>query len=285
MDTLTQDVRHSLRLLARSPAFTAVALVTLAIGIGANTAIFSVVNAVLLNPLPYPDADRIVRVREERQAMRGLAGGSIMTADTLENWRDDTESLDAIAGYRPASFTLTGQDEPTRLQGAALSAGMFSLLRATPLVGRVFGRSEEAPGANRVVVLSHSGWEQRFGGDPDIVGRPIVLDDNPHTVVGVMPPGFYFPNREVELWTTAGDHGPEPAAGAGGHHRLSGSRAPEAGRVNRPGGGRTVLRASVGSWALSTSDQSLRTQGCGCRERVSSIPDSSCPRSSTIPVS
>ena len=201
MDTLIQDLRHSIRLLAKSPGFTAVTLLTLAIGIGANTAIFSVIRAVLLNPLPYPDAERIVRVREERPAMRGMGGGSIMTADTLERWRDDTEALDAIAGYRPASFTLTGLDEPVRLQGAAVSAGMFPLLRATPLIGRVFERAEEAPGVNRVVVLSHGGWRQRFGGDPDVVGRVIVLDDTPHTVVGVMPPGFYFPNREAELWT------------------------------------------------------------------------------------
>ncbi len=201
MDTLLRDIRHSLRLLVKHRAFTAVALATVAIGIGANTAIFSVVNAVLLNPLPYPDAERIVRVREERPAMRGMSVMSVMTADTLEQWRDETETLDALAGYRPASFTLTGDGEPARVQGAAVSADMFALLGATPLVGRVFERAEERPGANRVVVLSHTGWEQRFGADPDVVGRAIVLDDNPHTVVGVLPQDFYFPDRDAELWT------------------------------------------------------------------------------------
>jgi putative ABC transport system permease protein len=201
MDNLLQDMRQSLRILTKNPAFTAIALVTLAIGIGANTAIFSVVNAVLMSPLPYPDAEQIVRVREERPAMRGMADMSIMTADTLENWRDETNTLDALAGYRPTSFTLTGEGEPTRLRGAAVSSDMFPLLGASPLVGRTFEREEERPGANRVVVLSHAGWQQRFGGDPDIVGRGIVLDDNPYTVVGVMPRGFHFPDREAELWT------------------------------------------------------------------------------------
>ncbi|MDP6579614.1 MAG: ABC transporter permease [Vicinamibacterales bacterium] len=201
MGNLLQDIRHSLRILTKNPAFTAVALVTLAIGIGANTAIFSVVSAVLMNPLPYPDAERIVRVREERPAMRGMADMSIMTADTLENWRDETDTLDALAGYRPASFTLTGEGEPARLRGAAVSSDMFPLLETAPLTGRTFERGEERPGANRVVVLSHAGWQQRFSGDPDVVGRSVLLDDNPHTVVGVMPQGFYFPDREAELWT------------------------------------------------------------------------------------
>lgn len=201
MDTLFQDLRQGLRSLTKSSAFTAVALLTVAIGIGANTAIFSVVSAVLLNPQPYPNAERIVRVREEFPMLRGMSGASIMTVDTLENWRDEAETLDALAGYRPASVTLTGAGEPVRLRGAEVSADMFRLLRVTPIVGRVFERLEERPGANHVVVLSHTGWQQRFGGDPDIVGRPIRLDDNPHTVVGVMPQGFYFPDRETELWT------------------------------------------------------------------------------------
>ena len=201
MDNLIQDIRHSLRILTRAPAFTAVALLTVAIGIGANTAIFSVVSAVLLNALPYPDAQQIVRVREERPAMRGMSNMSMMTADTLENWRDETATMDALAGYRPASFTLTGMGEPTRLRGAAISSAMFPLLRTAPLLGRGFERDEERPGANYVVVLSYTGWQQRFGSDPKIVGRSIILDDNPHTVVGVMPRGFYFPDREAELWT------------------------------------------------------------------------------------
>jgi putative ABC transport system permease protein len=201
MDPFLQDLRHSVRLLSKNPLFTAVALLTLAIGIGANTAVFSVVNAVLLKPLPYPDADRIVRVREQRSSMRGMSGQSIMTSDTLEQWRDDTDTLEALAGYRSAAFTLTGRGEPVRVRGAAVSPAMFRLLGATPALGRVFEPDEERLGANQVVLLSHAGWQQRYGGDAGVVGRSVMLDDAPHTVVGVMPPGFYFPDRDVEVWT------------------------------------------------------------------------------------
>ena len=196
-----QDLRHSVRTLVKHPGFSLVALLTLALGIGANTAIFSVVRAVLLDPLPYADPERIVRVREERPAMRGIGGGGFMTADTLRSWRADTDTLDAIAGYRPAAFTLTGMGEPQRLQGAAVSPGMFELLGASPFIGRTFETGEDEPGANQIVMLSQAGWERHFASDPDVVGRVVTLDDAPHTVVGVMPADFYFPNRDAELWT------------------------------------------------------------------------------------
>ncbi len=201
MDTLWQDLRQSLRILVKNPGFTTVALVTLAIGIGANTAIFSVVNAVLLRPLPYPEPDRIVRVGEERSAMRGMPQATFMTGDTLEAWREDAEAVEQLAGYGQRSYTLTGQGEPVRLRGAAVSAGMFPLLRVSPLLGRQFEPEEERPGSNRVTVLSYALWQQRFGSDPDIVGKALVFDGNPHTVVGVLPQDFYFPDRDTELWT------------------------------------------------------------------------------------
>ena len=214
MDTLLRDVRHSLRVLTRNPTFTAVALLTLAIGIGANTAIFSVVNAVLLKPLPYPDAEHIVRVGEERAVMRGLSGPSVITNDTFLNLREEADALEHLAGYRPAAFTLTGAGEPTRLQGAAVSPSMFPLLRATALLGRVFAPEEDRPGADRVLVLSHTSWQRRFQEDPNIVGRSLMLDDAPYTVVGVMRPGFYFPDREAELWTPLSISSPTPSPGA-----------------------------------------------------------------------
>jgi putative ABC transport system permease protein len=201
MDTFLRDVRHGFRVLLKNRAFTVVALLTMAVGIGANTAIFSVVNAVLLKPLPYPEAERLVRVREERPRMRGMSMSSIMTNDTLETWRADADTLEQLAGYRTAAFTLTGQGEPVRLRGAAVSPAMFPLLRATPMLGRVFEPEEERPGANRVAVLSHATWQQRFQGDRDVIGRSLMLDDIPYTVVGVMPPEFYFPDRDTELWT------------------------------------------------------------------------------------
>ncbi len=214
MDTLLRDVRHSLRVLTRNPTFTAVALLTLAIGIGANTAIFSVVNAVLLKPLPYPDAEHIVRVGEERAVMRGLSGPSVITNDTFLNLREEADALEHLAGYRPAAFTLTGAGEPTRLQGAAVSPSMFPLLRATALLGRVFAPEEDRPGADRVLVLSHTSWQRRFQEDPNIVGRSLMLDDAPYTVVGVMRPGFYFPDREAELWAPLSISSPTPSPGA-----------------------------------------------------------------------
>ena len=201
MDTLLRDARHAVRLLFKNPGFALVAVLTLGLGIGGNTAVFSVVNTVLLRPLPYPDADRIVRVREERPEVRGRALPSFMTSTTLQAWREDPQTVDAIAGYGDRSYTLTGEDAPVRVRGADVSPAMFSLLRATPLMGRVLELADEQRGNHLVVVLSHDAWQQRFGGDPDIIGRPLVLDDAPHTVVGVMPPSFYFPDHDAELWT------------------------------------------------------------------------------------
>ena len=201
MDIFWQDLRHTLRTLRRSPGFAAVAMLTLAIGIGANTAIFSVVNAVLLRPLPYPGADRIVRIREERAVMRGMRMASFMTGDTLEAWREDPQTIDQVAGYSPRTYTLTGRGEPGRLRGAAVSAQMFGLLEVAPVLGRAFREEEERPGANLVVVLSNGFWRRQFQADPDIVGDVLALDESPHTIVGVLPEGFYFPDRETEVWT------------------------------------------------------------------------------------
>ena len=201
MDTLWQDLRHAVRTLRRNPGFVAVAMLTLAIGIGANTAIFSVVNAVLLRPLPYPEADRIVRVREERSLMRGRQMASFMTSDTLEAWREDPRTVDQLAGYSQRAYTMTGQGEPIRLRGSAVSAGMFPLLRVAPELGRAFRLEEERPGANHVVVLSDGFWRRQFESDPDIVGQILTLDDAPHTIVGVLPANFYFPDRETDVWT------------------------------------------------------------------------------------
>ena len=204
MDNLLQDLRLSLRVLARSKAFTIVAVLTLAIGIGANTAIFSVVNAVLIRPLPFPDPDRIVRVLEERPAMGGGGGPmSFMTSDTLSAWRDtgDSSGLEAIAGYNTRSYTLTGSGEPARVPGSSASAALFKVLGVEAARGQLYTEDEERRGADLVAVLSHNSWQRRFQADPDIVGRPLVLDGRPHTVVGVLPRGFHFPDQDTEIWT------------------------------------------------------------------------------------
>ena len=200
MDTFLQDLRHSLRTLIKSPGFTAVALATLTLGIGATTAVFGVVNATLLRPLPYPDADRLVRVQEERPMMRGQGIPAFMTSATLEAWRDNPQTIDQIAGYSDRTFTYQDESEPVRVRGAAVSPALFPLLRTTPLLGRVFTEDEEASAAQPVAVLSYARWQTRHDADPDILGRLITLDDVGYSVVGVMSEDFYFPDRETEIW-------------------------------------------------------------------------------------
>ena len=200
MDTLLQDIRHSLRVLLKSPGFTAVALATLTLGIGATTAVFGVVNAALLRPLPYPDADRLVRVQEERPMMRGLEMPAFMTSATLEAWRENPQTLDQIAGYSDRTFTYLDASEPVRVRGATVSPALFPLLRATPLLGRVFTDDEAVSGAQPVAVLSYARWQTHHDADPDVLGHLMTLDDVSYTVIGVMREGFYFPDRETEIW-------------------------------------------------------------------------------------
>ena len=200
MDTFLQDIRHSLRVLIKSPGFTAVALATLTLGIGATTAVFGVVHATLLRPLPYPDADRLVRVQEERPMNRGREMPAFMTSGTLEAWRENPQTIDQIAGYSDRTFTYRDASEPVRVQGAAVSPALFPLLRAIPLLGRVFTEDEEASATQPVVVLSYARWQARYDADPDILGHLITLDDVSYSVIGVMPEDFYFPDRETEIW-------------------------------------------------------------------------------------
>ena len=200
MDTFLQDIRHGLRVLIKSPGFTAVALATLTLGIGATTAVFGVVNATLLRPLPYPDADRLVRVQEERPMNRGREMPAFMTSATLEAWRENPQTIDQIAGYSDRTFTYRDESEAVRVRGAAVSPALFPLLRATPLLGRVFTQDEEAPATRPVAVLSYARWQTRHDADPDILGHLITLDDVSYSVIGIMPEGFYFPDHETEIW-------------------------------------------------------------------------------------
>ena len=208
MESFWQDVRHGVRVLAKTRGLTTIAIVTLALGIGANTAIFSVVNAVLLRPLPYAEPANLVRVAEQVRAAgpgggRGGGGprGAFVTGDTFQAWRESTQTLDGLAAYAPRSFTLTGLGDPIRLRGAAVSASMFSMLGISPQKGRLFNPGEENPGADQVALLSDSAWTRRFGRTADIVGKAIVLDDKHYTIIGVLPAAFYFPDRETEIWS------------------------------------------------------------------------------------
>jgi len=194
-------------MLALHPGFTAVAVATLALGIGANTAIFSVVNAVLLRPLPYSGADKLVRVAEEGGALRAGGGrgagprGAIITSGTFRDWRESTRTLDGIAAYQPRSYTLTSLTEPIRLRGTAVSTSLFPMLRVAPLQGRLFADHEDRAGADQVAIISEQLWARQFGRSPDIAGKPIVLDDQQFTIVGVLPATFHFPDHDSEIWT------------------------------------------------------------------------------------
>jgi putative ABC transport system permease protein len=201
MTTLIQDIRYGLRMLARNPGFTAVAVLALALGIGANTAIFSVVNAVLLRPLPYPDSDRLVTFWNSNES-GGFAGPITICEPDYPEWRDQNRVFDGIAGFRWETGNLTGAGEPARLIGSAVTSSFFPLLGVRPALGRAFSSEEEQSGHEGVVLISHSLWQAHFGSDPSVVGKPITLDDRILTVAGVMPEGFAFPNQ-TDYWTPA----------------------------------------------------------------------------------
>src|SRR5262245_4017396 len=187
MDMLVRDLRHGLRSLARTPGVTAVLLLTLALGVGANTAIFSVVNAVLLRSLPYPDADRLVMVWGRTEAAPQLAASWPEFAD----WREQNRSFSDMAVWRGQSVNLTGAGDPERIVGAFVSASFFAVVGAKPILGRTFAPEETEPGTVRpVAVISHGLWQRRFGGASGILGRSLVLNGQGVTVVGVMGPDF-----------------------------------------------------------------------------------------------
>ena len=198
METLWQDLRYGARTLLKKPGFTIVAVITLALGIGANTAIFSVVNAALLRPLPYPEADRLVLIWG-RLPGHGVQRLNVSLPEYLE-YRDRMRSFAAVAVYGQSNFNFTGRGEPERLVGMLASANLFPILGVAPMLGRNFLPEEDRTGHEQVVILSHSLWQRRFGGDPNLLGQTIALNGRGHIVVGVMPPGFQFSGSNVELW-------------------------------------------------------------------------------------
>ena len=206
MGSLLQDIRFGLRLLGRTPLLTALVVLTLGFGIGANTAIFSFVNALLLRPYAFPDLDALVTLWERHPQQGGQAsvrpsdaGHPIAVADFLD-LRAESRSFETLAAIRQRDFTLVGQGEPERLMGALVSPELFALLRAQAAVGRTLRSEEAEPGKDAVVVVSHGLWQRRLGGGADILGRSLVLNGRPFTLVGVMPPEFSYPTGGVELW-------------------------------------------------------------------------------------
>ena len=194
METLLQDLRYAIRMLMKKPGFAAVAVITLALGIGANTAIFSVVNAVLLRSLPYPEADRLVVVTHHYPALKLQAPVSPTGFADYRSQSDLFENVSVSSGW---SVNLTGEGEPERIRGRLVSASFFPTLKVEAALGRLFTAEEDQPGQNRVVVITHGFWQQRFGADPQVAGKTLNLNGNAYTVIGVLPAGFEFGDEVV----------------------------------------------------------------------------------------
>ncbi|HEX5423669.1 MAG TPA: ABC transporter permease [Candidatus Acidoferrales bacterium] len=197
MQAFLQDVRYGWRILQRNRGFTIVAVLTLAIGIGANAAIFSAVHAFMLQPLPYPDPNRIVMIWNTAPD-RGITRGTASAAEFLD-WREMNHVFDSLAAWRPSFATVTGGGEPEQVWAMHVSANLFSLLGTKPIVGRDFLPEEGQVGHNKVVILSYPFWRRRFHSDPQIVGKSIVLDYEPYQIIGVLPPKFSIFGTHVDL--------------------------------------------------------------------------------------
>jgi predicted permease len=202
MDSLLRDLRFALRMLAKKPVYTVAALLALGLGVGANTAIFSVFDAVLLAPLAYPEADRLVRLWESNEGKD--IESSPMSPVTFDDVRDDAKSFAALAGWWYPDLNLTsGEGEPHRVAAINVTDDFFDVMGVAPAMGRGFAEGDDEPGKPRIAVISHALWQKRWGGDPDVLGKAVTLDDVDYELVGVMPPGFSFPGK-TELWLPLG---------------------------------------------------------------------------------
>jgi len=219
MSGIFQDIRFALRQLTKNPGFSAIAVLTLALGIGANTAIFSVVNGVLLRPLPFKDPDRIVRVwhTPPAKSFPGMTFFSVSAANYYD-WKRDNHVFDRMAIYDYRGFTLTGGAQPQQVDASAVSSGFFETLGVSPLVGRIFNPEEDQPGHTNVVVLSYRFWQEHLGANAGIVGHNIIMDGQNYLVAGVMPESFRFPEF-AQAWTPMGWTDNERAV-RGEHHSV-----------------------------------------------------------------
>jgi predicted permease len=198
MTTFLRDLRYALRMLLKSPGFTVVAVLTLALGIGANTAIFTVINAVLLRPLPYPQADRLVFLGESSEQIPEM---SIAMAN-FNDWRAQNSVFESMVAFQNDDAVLTGRGEPERLRLRRVTAGFTPTLKVTPILGRTLAPESDKVGAPRVVVLGEGFWERRFGRDPNILGQQLILDDEPYTVIGVYPSRLHGSLRQTDLFAS-----------------------------------------------------------------------------------
>lgn len=196
MRTLWQDLRYGARMLLKHPGFTLVASLTLALGIGANSVIFSFVNAVLLRPLPLREPEQLVKIWENKPDMiQGTA-----SIPNLKDWREQNDVFTGITAYQFGSFSLSGRDQPARVLGVTASANFFDVVGVAPQMGRGFREGEDEPGAHRVVMISARLWQRDFAADPGVIGKEIMLNGENHAIIGVMPAHFNFPSRGVDVW-------------------------------------------------------------------------------------
>src|ERR1700692_3718755 len=219
MLTLLTDLKHGLRVLLKNPGFTAAAIIVLALGIGANTAVFSVVNAVLLRPLPFHDPARLVQVWHvpPPKSFPGMTQFAVSAANFVD-WRQQNDVFDRMAIYTGSSLNLKWGEQPETPQGAAFSADFFSALQAQPMFGRTFTPDEDQQGKNHTVILGYGLWKSRFAANPNLAGQPVNLDGQPCNVPGVMSPKFRFPGW-AQYWTPMGWTDKERAV-RGEHHYL-----------------------------------------------------------------
>ncbi|MDB6128843.1 MAG: efflux pump, inner rane subunit, partial [Verrucomicrobia bacterium] len=210
---MLNDLRFALRQLIKTPGFTIVAIITLALGIGANTAIFSLVQSVLLRPLAYPDPDRLMVVWEDEM---NFPGASVAWPD-LQDWQRDNTAFSAFGGYRRDNFTLTGGEQPEMLTGARVSSAFFQVVGLPTLLGRTFAVDEDKPGAPALAVLGYKLWQRRFAGSESVVGQTVTLNGEPHTIIGVESQEFTSPSR-ADFWTQLGRMGATAGWQSRGNH-------------------------------------------------------------------
>ena len=227
MQSLFADIRNAARLFAKSPGFAVFAVLTLSLGIGANTAVFSLVNAFFLRPLPFPEPGRLVLLSQKHQR-KGLAA-SVCYPDFLD-WQRENRSLQSVGAIQDWSFNLVDRNAPELVRGGRVSASFFGMLGVQPLIGRDFLPEDDSPPATRTVLISEGLWQRRFGGRPDIAGQVIKLDGVAHTVIGVMPRAQQFP-PQFDLWTPLALDAPAPAR----RPLPQCDRPPEAGSSHRHG--------------------------------------------------
>jgi len=196
-ESVLGDVMFGLRMLRRSPGFTAVAVLTLAFGIGANIAIFSAANDFLLLPLPFPNSGRVVMVKQYDQR---LLQSGWTDAPSFKYWLDRNSVFDQIAAWSGGQRNLTGPEGPERVNGKEVTASFFQVLGVRPILGRAFTEAEDRPGGARVVVISHSLWQSRYGGNPVVLGKAMFLDGRDYTIIGVLPGGFRFSTQAEDVW-------------------------------------------------------------------------------------